>query len=333
MMVLGFLMRVIAGIALMLLVTAFAVLFEGTERKFHAVIHRRTGPPLMQPVYDILKLLEKDNLVPRRGNPLFFHGCPWVAMVAAVMVFLYIPMGSLPPVLSGKGDIILVLCLLSLSGAAVAVGGFASGSSMAGIGARREMVLMMSYEIPLAVASATLAWFAYKLGVPGHPFSLETYASTPLWSVAGKAGFFGFICLSAALLTVIPGESAKGLMDIPEAKSGVPESAAAEYSGVNLALLYIAVNLRAAAISALAVSLFFPFSLGKAIGLSGVLTALVDFPFFWVKVFLAEAMGITVLRTAFGRLKIPQTSSFYWAQIGALSLAGMILVSVDVLLH
>lgn len=333
MMLLGFIMRIIAGIALMLMVTAFAVLFEGVDRKFHAVMQRRMGPPVIQPLYDILKLLGKENIVPRWGNPPFFHGGPWVAVVASVMVFLYIPMGSIPPVLSGRGDIILILYLLSLSGVAVAVGGFASGSPIANVGAQREMVLMMSYELPLAVAASTLAWFTYKLGVPGHPFSLETYVSTSLWSVAGKAGFIGFICLFVALLTVIPGESGKGLMDIPEAKTEILEGVTVEYSGVNLALIHIANNLKAAAFSALVVSLFFPFSLGKALGLTGTMMAIVDFPAFWIKVFLVEVFGVTILRTAFGRLKIWQASRFYLAQVGALSIAGMILVSVDVLLH
>ncbi len=332
-MILGLLMRVIAGIALMLLVTVFAVLFEGVDRKLHAVMQRRMGPPILQPVYDILKLLGKENIVPRWGNPIFFHGGPWVAVVATIMVFLYVPMGSLPPVLSGSGDIILILYLLSLSGVAVAIGGFASGSPIANVGAQREMVLMMSYEVPLAIVTATLAWFAYKLGIPGHPFSLETYVSTSIWSVAGRAGFLGFLCLFVALLTVIPGETGKGLMDIPEAKTEILEGVTVEYSGVNLALLHIAFNLKAAAISALVVSLFFPFSVGEAFGLSGALMALVDFPFFWVKVFIVEVFGVTFLRTAFGRLKIWQASRFYWAQVGALSIAGMILVSVDVLLH
>ncbi|EFC92448.1 respiratory-chain NADH dehydrogenase subunit 1 [Dethiosulfovibrio peptidovorans DSM 11002] len=332
-MILGLIMRVIAGIALMLLITVFAVLFEGVDRKLHAVMQRRIGPPLLQPVYDILKLLGKENIVPRWATPVFFHGGPWVAMIASMMVFMYIPMGSLPPVLNGSGDLILILYLLSLSGVAVAVGGFASGSPIANVGAQREMILMMSYEVPLAIVVSTLAWFAYKLGMPGHPFSLETYVATSVWSVVGKAGFLGLICLFVAILTVIPGETGKGLMDIPEAKTEILEGVTVEYSGVNLALLHIGFNLRGAAISALVVSLFFPFSLGKAIGLSGVPMAIIDFPWFWVKVFLVEVFGVTFLRTAFGRLKIWQASHFYWAQVGALSLAGMILISVDVLLH
>ncbi len=332
-MILGFVMRTVAGVALMLLATVLAVLFEGVDRKLNAIMQRRMGPPLLQPVYDILKLLGKENIVPRWANPVFFHGGPVVAMVATMMVFLYVPMGSIPPVLSGRGDLILVLYLLSLSGVAVAIGGFSSGSPIANVGAQREMVLMMSYELPLAVVVSTLAWFVYRLGVPGHPFSLETYVATSIWSVAGRAGFLGLICLFIALLTVIPGETGKGLMDIPEAKTEILEGVTVEYSGVNLALLHVAFNLKCAAISALVVTLFFPFSLGGALGLSGALMALIDFPWFWVKVFMVSVFGVTFLRTAFGRLKIWQASRFYWAQVGALSLAGMILISVDVLLR
>ncbi|PIE53936.1 MAG: formate hydrogenlyase subunit 4 [Dethiosulfovibrio peptidovorans] len=332
-MILDIVMRILAGLTLMLLVTVLAVLFEGVDRKLHALMQRRIGPPMLQPLYDILKLLGKENIVPRLSSPVLFHGGPWVAAVAGMMTFLYIPIGSLPPVLSGRGDLILVLYLLSLSGVAVAVGGFASGSPIANVGAQRELVLMMSYELPLAVVVATLAWAVYRLGIPGHPFALETYVATPVWGMAGKAGLLGLACLFVALLAVIPGEAGKGLMDIPEAKTEILEGVTVEYSGVNLALLHVAFNLRAAAISALVVCLFFPFSLGLSLGLTGTPLALVDFPWFFFKLFLVEVFGVTFLRTAFGRLKIWQAARFYWGQVAALSLAGMILMTVDVWLH
>jgi len=66
--------------------------------------------------------------------------------------------------------------------------------------------------------------------------------------------------------------------------------------------------------------------------IEGPILFLVDFIFFWAKVFAVQVVGVTLIRTAFGRYKIWQASQFYWINIAGLSLAGMILLSLDVVL-
>jgi formate hydrogenlyase subunit 4 len=83
---------------------------------------------------------------------------------------------------------------------------------------------------------------------------------------------------------------------------------------------------------AIVVSLFLPWSLGKMFQIEGPIFFLVDFVFFWVKVFVVQVLAVTLIRTAFGRYKIWQASQFYWINIAGLSLAGMILLSLDVVL-
>ena len=331
-MIINVVMKLVAGIALMLLVSVVAILFDGADRVIHARMQRRWGPPLFQPFYDILKLLGKENIVPRRAVKWAFNGAPWVAASTMLLLFLYIPIGSLPPILGTEGDLILVIYLLGLAGVAMAIGGFASGNPIANVGAQLEMILMMSYELPLAVVVTTMAWVAYKHGIPGQPFSLETFVGMPLWGIVGKMGLLGLLCLFAALLMVVPGETGKGFMDIPEAKTEILEGLIIEYSGTNLALFKITFALRALAMSAIIVALFLPWSLGKVLSLTGPLLFVVDFLWFWVKVFAVQVFGVTFIRTAFGRLKIWQASQFYWVKIAGLSLAGMILLSIDVIL-
>lgn len=316
----------------MLLVFAIALLFDGADRIVNARMQRRIGPPILQSFIDQLKLLGKENIVPRRAVPWAFNGAPWVAMASMLLFFLYIPIGSLPPVLGGHGDMILVLYLLGLSGVAMSVGGFASGNPIANVGAQREMILMMSYEFPLAIVAATMAWIAYKSGMPGHPFSLETFVGMSVWSVVGRVGFLGVFCLFLAFLLVVPGETGKGPMDIPEAKTEILDGLIIEYSGRNLALFKAAFALRSLAMAAFMVVLFFPWSLGRFLGLGGALLFFVDFFWFWVKVFITQIAVITVIRTAFGRLKIWQASEFYLVKVAGLSVAGMILVSLDMVL-
>jgi len=323
--------KIVSGFALFCLVILIALLYEGVDRIVHARMQRRFGPPLLQPFYDVIKLLGKESIVPRRAVRAVFQASPWMAMTLTLLIFLYIPIGSIPPILAGNGDIILILYLLAASAVMMVIGGFASGSPYANVGSQREMVLMMSYELPLALVVLTLAWLVYKRGVPGAPFSLETFVAVPVWNTVGLIGGMGIFALLLSLLGVVPAEVGKVPMDIAEAKTEILEGFLAEYSGRNLALFKLTFALRSLAMSALLVPLFFPFSLGKLFGLNGASFVLVDFIWFWVKVFLVQIVAITVVRTMYGRFKIWQASQFYWFQMGGLALAGMVLVTLDVM--
>lgn len=326
-----FLMKLLAGTALLFLVLLLAMLYDGIDRVVHARMQRRMGPPYLQPFYDVMKLFVKENIVPRRAVAWVFNSAPLLAVTAVLMVFLYIPMGSMPAILSTGGDVILIIYLFALSAVAMVVGGFASGSPYSNIGAQREMVLMMSYELPLAIVVTSLAYFAYKNGVPGEPFSLATFTAMPIWQVANWMGILGLFALLVALMAVVPAEVGKVPMDMAEAKTEILEGLISEYSGRNLAMFKLTFALRNSAMCALVVSLFFPWNIGVAFGLRGPWFLLADFLFFWVKVLFLQIFGVTVIRTAFGRFKIWQASQFYWVQIGGLALAGMILLSLDTL--
>ncbi len=324
--------KIISGFALFCLVIIIALLYEGIDRILHARMQKRFGPPLLQPFYDVIKLLGKESIVPRRAVRAIFQASPWMSMALVLLIFLYIPIGSIPPILAGNGDIILILYLLAASAVMMVVGGFASGSPYANVGSQREMVLMMSYELPLALVALTLAWVMYKKGVPGTPFSLETFVTVPVWRTVGLLGGMGLFSLLLALLGVVPAEVGKVPMDIAEAKTEIVEGLLVEYSGRNLALFKLTFALRSLAMSALLVPLFFPFSLGKILGLHGASFVVVDFLWFWVKVLLVQIVAITIVRTMYGRFKIWQASQFYWFQMGGLALAGMILITLDVVL-
>jgi len=324
-------LKIFAGVALLALVLALALLFEGTDRIVSARMQRRVGPPIFQPIFDILKLMGKENIVPRRAVSFFFTTAPWLALASTLMIFLFIPAGPFPAVLGTEGDMILVLYLLALSAVVMAIGGFASGNPIANIGANREITLMMSYEFPLAVVITTIAWLAYKTGMPGAPFSLETFTAASVWQAVGKTGAFGLACLFLSLILVIPGETGKGPMDIPEAKTEILDGLIIEYSGVNLAMLKVTFALRSFAMAAFTTSLFVPWSLAGMLGVGGFFVAIFDFLFFWVKVFVVQMTFVTLMRTAFGRFKIWQASSFYLIRTTGLALTGMLLLSIDVM--
>lgn len=305
--------------------------FLGIDRKVSAHMQARIGPPIRQPFRDVRKLLIKESVVPENAVPLLFNLAPVMAVASAITILLYIPVGGMPPVLGGYSDLILILYLLTVPALAMVVGGFASGSPYATVGAQREMVTMMAYEFPLAVAIVAIAW---RLSVAGiaDPFSLITLASTPIWNVVGPAGTVGCLLLLILLALVTPAELTLVPFDASEAETELAGGLLVEYSGRNLAIFSLAQGVKTVVMAALAVGIFLPWNLSALAAVPAGYGTLTDFAFFLAKVLLVIVVAATLLRTSVARFRIDQIVRLYWFWLGAASVAGLALIVADALL-
>jgi len=304
----------------------FGLLFQGINRKLIARLQGRYGPPIIQPFYDFLKLLGKENIVPKNANSFWFNAAPIIAVASVVTVMLYIPVGyvgPLSPILSsGLGDLIVILYLLALPAIALVIGGSASGSPYAAIGAQRELSMLISYEFPLAIAIFALAW---KAGT----FDMATLFTTQPWTLGGPLNATGFLLIFLTALSVIPGKVGVGAFDIPEAKEEIAGGPLVEYSGRNLALFELAHFMKMFVIASLVVALFIGAPISPLLGLTGGLAIFVDVLWFLFKVFLVIFFTVTLVATVTARLKITQAVTFYWFVVDALAVVGLILIAAD----
>lgn len=301
------------------------LLYKGIDRRFSARLTSRIGPPIRQPFWDVGKLLLKETIVPENAVGWIFNAMPLVSFATSMTLLLYIPFGVLKAPLEGYGDLVVILYLLTLQSLAMAIGGFASGSPFSSVGAQREMVLMMSYEMPLAMVIVGFA-------VVYRSFSLTTIASTPVWSLVGSLAAVGVLLLFVALLAVTPAELAKLPFDIAEAETEICEGMLAEYSGRNLALFYLSDAVRGFAMAALEVVLFFPFTLTEVfnLGLTGTAYYIVEALWFLLKVLVLYLLAITLVRTSFARFRIEQASRIFWVYVNIIALVGLTLVWLGV---
>ncbi|MCD6478760.1 MAG: NADH-quinone oxidoreductase subunit H [Candidatus Diapherotrites archaeon] len=309
-----------------------ALVFNGIERKLIARMQARIGPPIIQPFIDIKKLFMKENIVPDSAIPWLFNSMPAVALASSLIVLLYIPFAGMPALLQNYGDLILVLYVLLLPSLALAIGAFASGSSFAGIGAQREVVLMMSYEFVLSVVAISLAWLFSLCCPQANAFAFSTITSKPAWLLVGGAGFLGLILLFISSLAVMPAKAGKLPADIGEAKTEIAEGVLVEYSGRNLALLYMAQAVRVLAFASLIVALFLPWNLSSLIAIPEQLSMLADFLFFLVKVFMVMFASSIFVSAVTARLKVDQAARFYIIVVFLLSLLGLLLIGIDILM-
>lgn len=319
--------RILLAFAIPAFSIVLGLLLKGVDRIITARMQRRVGPPITQPFNDVEKLLAKESIVPKNAVKWMFNLMPGLAFVSTIAILLYVPLG-MAPVLEGYGDLILVIYLLMLPSLALVIGGFASSSPYASVGAQREMVKMMSYEVPLAIVSISIVWLLYSSNI-NDVFSFAVISGNPVWGFAGPLGYAGLSMLFLSLLFVMAGELGRVPFDVSEADSEIAGGIFTEYSGRNLALFYLADAVKIVAVPSIIIALFLPYGISNLFGLSGVASWVIDFVFYLAKLFVLVLFGSTILRVTTGRLRINQVVSAYWGHATVVSLIGLFLVMTD----
>jgi formate hydrogenlyase subunit 4 len=223
----------IIGVSILNLFLALALspFLEGCARKLRAILHSRIGPPIIQPYYDLAKLLGKEDLR-SSPNPLV-RIAPLACLVTVAIAALLVPMGAFQastgtfePPLGAYGDTILFIYCVALAAVATIVTGAASENPFAFVGASREMMMHLTVEPVLAIALITAAINAGSFRMGDMVFWYHAHGPTPSMILA--AVFF-FLALQAQV--------GKLPFDIPEAEQEIMGGTFIEQSGPKYALL------------------------------------------------------------------------------------------------
>jgi ech hydrogenase subunit B len=152
---------VIGFIGYLVLAPVVGILLAGLDRRITAHMQGRVGPPILQPYYDVRKLLEKD---PRSVNRV------QIIYVAMYLVFA---------ILSGciffaGGNFLLCVFVLTLASLFLILAGYSTRSPYAEVGAEREMLQVMSYEpmvllVAIGFYLATGSFEVDKIATTGAP--------------------------------------------------------------------------------------------------------------------------------------------------------------------
>lgn len=291
------------------------MLLCGIDRKVVAKMQKRVGPPVLQPFYDFFKLLGKETIVPAAASKVVFLGAPLVGFAALVVIQLFIPVFSFT-VFSGVADVIVILYLLLIPAMAAILGGAASGSPYAGVGLSREMVTIISCELPLVLILLAVGKTVGSFLGTGITFSLTDIAAYQAanGSLITKASM---IPAAIAMLLVIPGETGNHPFDAAEAETEICEGLLAKYSGAPLAVYKLTHAVKMLTLTSLFVALF--------LGGIGTGIMLVDGIILFLLCVVLTILTISLVHAVTARLKIEQIFKYYWTVVSGLALISLVL--------
>jgi formate hydrogenlyase subunit 4 len=241
-----------ASIMRMLAPLLLAPLLLGVIARTKAVVAGRTGAPLLQPYYDLVKLGRKSAVYSRTTTWVFRAG-PVVSLAALLCALLFVPFAGTSSLFAFDGDLILFAYLLGLLRFCTVLAALDTGSSFEAMGASREVTFAALAEPALLLALASLARKVGSLSLSTMYGGLDGAA----WSGAAPA-----LALAAgALLAVFLAENARVPVDDPTTHlelTMIHEVMILDHGGPDLALILYGSALKLWLLGALLVELVVP---------------------------------------------------------------------------
>ena len=277
---------------------------EWLDRKLYARMQNRVGPPVLQPVADLVKLLTKEDIIPKNADRVLFQYAPLVAFAAVMTPIMAIPIWGPAALYPLQGDLIITLYLLSIPTLALFVIGWSSASLYPLVGGFRAATMVFGYEIPLILACLSAGIIAGSWSVSDITGYLVLH---PLVMLALLPGFvIALIALEAKL--------ERSPFDIPHAETEIVGGVLTEYSGKKLAVMRMTEDIGMVVGASLIAAVFlggFTFRGGSVLLAGTDLTAPLNFALYLAKV-LVVVFLLALTRTTFARLRIDQMLDFSW---------------------
>ncbi len=339
---------IISLLPLFVFILPFALFAVLAERKVSAHMQDRLGPMrvgyhgILQTIADILKLLQKEDLVPLAVDKPLFNFAPLLVFAGSYAAFAAIPFSGVFIGTQIDLGLIFIVGVTGLVVAGILMAGWASNNKYSLLGAMRSAAQIISYEIPTLLIILTIIMITGTLNL--HTLSELQTAYFWNWMILGGPAvgiqkillipfmMFGFLIIYISTLA----EVNRTPFDIPEAESELVSGYHTEYSGMKFAMFFLAEYANMFAVSAIVSVIFFggfqsPFGyLGNTLGLPWMVPIE---QFFW---FTSKGLFFVFvqmwLRWTLPRFRVDQLMAFCWKYLIPFSFVILIIVGLITLI-
>ncbi len=332
------------------------------ERKLAAFIQDRLGPVevgtfgMMQPLADLLKMMQKEDIVPTNAQPFLFKTAPLFLFLIVFIGFAFVPLvPGFQPILSGVG-IYFCFTVISLDVMGLLMAGWATDNKFALLGAMRSVAQIVSYEIPLGITVLTVIVLSNTMELSDIAVQQSIWGTKQMWlggikswgiDVTQWGGIFKwhlfqspFLIISYLIFYIATlAECNRAPFDLPEAESELVAGYHVEYSGIRFGIFFLAEYALMILVSLLGAILFLgawstPFpNIGSfqmatwTSGTAGAMSAMA-WGIFWITLkTLLPCCVMIWIRWTFPRLRTDQLMYLCWKVLIPFSLFAFVAVS------
>ena len=313
----------IAGVSVLLGVIGLVTYVTLLERKFAARMQSRIGPyrvgphGLLQPIADAIKLMIKEDLVPREADKTIFSLAPVIFLIPCLLIFATMPFAPGLGVADLNIGILFFLAVSSMEIVGLFMAGWSSNNKYALLSAMRAVNQIISYDLPFLMAALIPVILAGSLKLGDIAAAQEG-----LWFIAypvlGQLGFLAYIVASVAAENRVP-------FDILEAESELVAGFRVEYSGMKFALIQLGEYAHVLGTSFLGALLFLGAWAGPGPEWLG--------PVWFILKALLIFLLITWIRWSFIRIRVDQILQISWKLLWPVSVILVIATAITVVVR
>jgi NADH-quinone oxidoreductase subunit H len=325
-----------ALVAIAFILTVFPLFFSIVtifERKGLGRIQNRYGPNRVgipftkirlcgfgQFLPDGLKMLTKEDIVPRAADKIVHFLAPVVMLIPVLLAYAVLPFGRNMSIANYDAGLLFFFAVGGAVEISVFMAGWSSRNKYSLLGAMRAIAQMVSYEIPLILSAVTVVMMVGSLNLNDIVAHQNHYTfGLAHWNVFTPWGLLGFGLFFIASLA----ETNRTPFDLPEAESEIIAGYFTEYSGFKFALFFLGEYLGMFAISGLGITLF----LGGWTAPFAFLTWVPSWIWFFTKL-LAIIFVFIWIRGTLPRLRMDQLMNFAWKFMLPLALINILVAGI-----
>lgn len=319
-------LRFLAALGLMLVNGVVLILML---RKVLARLHVRLGPMengphgAFQTVFDVLKLLTKEDITPTGVDKALFFLAPAVVFIPSLMAYIVLPFSRTWVIGDFDLGLLFLFAVQSIVPLGILMAGWSSNNKWSLIGGMRAVGAQITYEVPLLLSALPIVMMAGSLNL-GDIVAAQSgvwLGFIPRWFVLNVPSLLLFVIAGLMENNQVP-------FDLAEADSELVAGFATEYSSMKFGLLFLSEFSNTFILSAMIVTLFLggwqlPWVSSDWLSSIGMLPPVI----FVVKTYLVIFLVMAV-RGTLPRVRVDQLLAMGWKFLLPVSLAWLMIVGL-----